>query len=95
VNAYVLAPRAKADLITIHAGIAAERPQAAGRIILMLRDVCQRLADHPGIGRPWPEPGVTDARIYTKDGYTVVYRAETPLRVLRILARGRDLGGAL
>ena len=45
-------PRAKLDLAEIHDYIAQENPQAARRVILLIRKAAETLPQNPQIGRP-------------------------------------------
>lgn len=69
----VWSPRAVAHLAALRAYIARDNPSAAGRIAAALLASVERLAEHPGLGRPGR---VTSTRelVVPDTPYVVAYR---------------------
>ena len=69
------APQAEEDLDEIENYISQDNPQAAGRLLRRLREVCIALAEQPYMGIARPEFGSTH-RSFTVPGtrYIIIYR---------------------
>ena len=67
------APAARRDLDEIWDFIADDNPEAADRVIDRLRDVIQKLAEWPGMGRARPELG-SSYRSFPVDDIVIFYR---------------------
>lgn len=93
--AVVFRPEAEADLLAIALYIAEDSPERARRFTQRLRERCERLADHPHLGRPRPELG-DDLRSLSERPYVLLYRAtDTEVEIVAILHGARDLPSAL
>lgn len=87
----VIAPRAEADLDEIRAYIAQDDPRAAKRFVKRLREECQFLAEHPGVGQLQPELGVNDIRTFSYRNYVIFFRPiKDGVQVVRVLHGARD-----
>lgn len=89
-----LHPAAERDLEELWDHIAAERVEAANKVISRILEAIEMIGTWPGIGKRRTDLGKVVLHTYTVDGYTIVYTRETdPVRILRIVGRGRDIGG--
>ena len=85
------APAATRDLDEIWGFIADDNPDAADRMIDRLRDVADRLAGMPGMGRARPELG-TDYRSFPVDQIVIFYRpADDGIEILRYAHGARSI----
>ncbi len=82
--------RAETDLIEIWAGIAADDPAAADRLLDQIEEACALLATHPHAGKQRDDlaPGL---RVYPVGNYLVFYvPRDDGIAVARILHGARD-----
>lgn len=80
----VWAPRAVSHLIALRAHIARENPAAAARIADLILAAVERLAEHPGIGRPGRIAG-TREWVVPRTPYLIPYRLRgTALEILGV-----------
>ena len=89
---------ARQDLLDHFAYIAADRPDAADRFLLVAEDSFTRLGHAPDIGRSWPSnsPHLADVRVQPLPRgfrrYLVFYRPTSEgVEVLRVLHSARDI----
>ncbi len=84
--------KAQEDLREIRAFVAnRDTPQAADRLLRILRDKCRVVAETPGVGRPRDDlsPGV---RSVVAGSYVIFYRtAGHRIDVVRVLHGARDI----
>jgi plasmid stabilization system protein ParE len=93
---YQLSLEARRDLYGILDYIAEANPGASERVRLAIMRAIGRLAERPGLGH-WRQD-LTDRplRFWTVMGrYTLVYRDERPIELIRIFGPGRDVAGLL
>jgi plasmid stabilization system protein ParE len=85
--------RAKADLIHLHAYIAASSPRAADDLVRHLSKGFRRLAVNPEVGRPRPGHGPGEYRYLVVRRHSIVHTLEPEGIVLiqRILGPGQTL----
>lgn len=86
-----LQPRAERDLDEIKDYIARDNPRRALSFVRELRQVCERLAANPRMGRARPElrPGL---RSFPHGDYLIFYRPlRDGVRVVRVLHGARDI----
>jgi len=78
--------QATQNLDSIEAHIERDNPVAAAKTVLKIMDMVERLAEHPGIGRPGRVPGTREL-VMPNLPYIVPYRVDPPdvLIVLRVL----------
>ncbi len=86
-----LSPRARADLTDIWAWIAVDDPRAADQNLAQLRQVFERLATMPEMGRARPEL-LLRLRSFPSGRHVVFYRAiEEGVEIVRVLHGSRDI----
>ena len=93
---YQFSSQARRDLYGILDYIAEDNLRASERVRLAIMRAIGRLADRPGIGH-W-RPDLTDRplRFWSVMGrYTIVYREDRPIEVIRIFGPGRDVASLL
>ena len=77
-------PLALADLRALRAYIARDDPGAARRVASRIRAAVERLADHPGAGRPGRVSGTREL-VVAGTPYLVPYRVKGPaIEILRV-----------
>jgi toxin ParE1/3/4 len=82
-------PRAKLDLAEIHDYIAQENPQAARRVIFLIRQTAQNLLQNPQIGRPGRVAGTHEINV-GRFPFMLAYRIETEgIQILSIVHTAR------
>ena len=93
-RAYLL-PSAVSDLASIATYIARDDPVAALRLVDVVEDKCQSLAEFPRIGRPRPDVAkdkVPDLRSFPIGSYGIYYRPiDDGIEVIRIIHFARDV----
>ena len=92
---FLLDQDAKNDLRGIQSRIARDRPNTSVRVVRQLRSTFQHLADFSEMGRQKLELGDERLRVFTSRGFTIIYRVGPSVTIIRVLARGRDVEGAL
>ncbi len=93
---YQLSLEARRDLYGILDYIAEDNVRASERVRLAIMRAIGRLAARPGVGH-WRQD-VTDRplRFWTVMGrFTIVYRDDPPIEVVRIFGPGRDIASLL
>jgi plasmid stabilization system protein ParE len=93
---YQISSQARRDLYGIIDYITEDSPRASERVRVAIMRAIARLAERPGMGH-WRQD-LTDRplRFWTvMDRYTVVYRDERPIEVIRIFGPGRDIASLL
>ena len=84
---------AEEDLIEIWLYIARDNPKAADRLLERIDQVCERLAESPGIGAARPDLA-PDFRYWVVGKYLVLYRESvTGLEIVRVVHGARHLPG--
>jgi len=82
-------PRAKLDLAEIHDYIAQENPQAARRVIFLIRQTAQNLLQNPQIGRPGRVAGTHEITV-GRFPFMLTYRIEAEeIQILAIVHTAR------
>ena len=88
---YVISPEARRDLYGILDYIAEDNVAASERVRASIMRAIGRLADRPGIGHWRQDLTNRPLRFWAVAGrYTVVYRDDRPIEVIRIFGPGRD-----
>lgn len=93
---YQLSSQARRDLYGILDFIAEDNVRASERVRLAITRALARLAERPGIGH-WRQD-LTDRplRFWSVMGrYTIVYRDDHPIEVIRVFGPGRDIASLL
>jgi plasmid stabilization system protein ParE len=94
-SAYVLTPRAKADIFGIWSYIAEDNQDAADRVEQAIYDACVFIAKTPLRGHTRPDLTARLLRFWTLTRYpndAVVYRPETaPLQIVAVLHGKRNI----
>jgi len=70
----VWSPLARAPLQEIHAFVALDKPDAAGRLATRIVAIVEALKTHPRLGRIGSEPGVREL-VVAGTPYIILYRA--------------------
>jgi toxin ParE1/3/4 len=84
-------PRARDDLVEIHAYIAMENPAAARRVVAAIREQITLLVQHPMAGRRGQIPDTREL-VISRYPYLVAYRVNHDVvEVLSIWHTARDL----
>ena len=95
-KAFVLTPAAERDVGDIWDYIAADNPEAAGRVLDALEASLHKLARNPGIGHVREDLADQRHRFFLVYSYLIVYRCKTkPLQVIRVLHAARDVQNIL
>ena len=96
-KAYRLTPAAEDDLFEIWSFIARDNVIAADGLEVEFFDVCQRLADRPGLGHFRRDLTDKPVRFFPVRGtYLIVYDpASEPLEILRVLHGAREVATEL
>ena len=86
-----LRPAARADLLSLHRWIAADRPAAADAMVRRLAEAFDRLADQPGLGRA-RLPKHPAIRTFPVNPYLIFYETDDRggVVIVRILHAARD-----
>jgi plasmid stabilization system protein ParE len=93
---FVLTPRAEQDLDEIWEYIAADKIDAADRVLDKIAETFEHLAQTPGIGQYREDLADQRHRFHLVHSYLIVYRWETkPLQIIRILHVARDVQAIL
>jgi toxin ParE1/3/4 len=88
----IFSPDAEDDLFEISDRISRDNPTAADHWLNRLSDLCEKLADFPGMGEIRDGYGVAGCRSFTYGNYVVFFRAiATGIEVIRVLHGHRDL----
>jgi len=88
---YFLTPQAVQDLDEIHDFINQNSPPAALRLIKLLEEKCQTIAQSPEIGRRREELTIA-LRSFPVGNYVIFYRHVTDkVEVIRVLHGARDI----
>lgn len=82
-----LADAAVRDLTAIEGHVALDSPNAARRLVRMLFERCETLAQNP---RRYSEASVGDLRKRPAGSYLIFYRVTADVEVVRILHGARD-----
>lgn len=83
-------PRAKLDLAEIHDYITQENPQAARRVILLIRKAAETLAQNPQIGRLGRIAGTRELTV-GRFPFMLAYRIESEeIQVLSVVHTARS-----
>ena len=93
---YQLSSQARRDLYGILDFIAEDNARASERVRIAILRALSRLAERPGMGH-WRQD-LTDRplRFWAVMGrYTIVYRDERPIEVIRVFGPGRDIASLL
>lgn len=92
---FVLAPRARADLLDIYEFIAARDPHAAERVADRLEDAMLTLASSPKIGKVCDDLGLPTRR-FVVERHRIFYVIEgDDIQIVRVIHSRRDLKAAL
>ncbi len=98
-TAYRFTPQASGDLFEIWSYIAADNPEAAGRVENAIYEACARIAQMPLAGQVRKDLTALPLRFWTLaryPNYLIVYDpAATPLQIIRILHGKRDVKSIL
>jgi len=82
-------PRAKLDLAEIHDYIAQENPQAARRVIFLIRQTAQNLLQNPQIGKPGRVAGTHEITV-GRFPFMLAYCIETEeIQILAVVHTAR------
>jgi len=94
-SAYVLTPRAKADIFEIWSYIAEDSEDAADRVEREIYDACAFVAEAPMRGHSRPNLATRFLRFWTLTrypNYAIVYRPETtPLEIVAVVHGKRNI----
>ncbi len=89
---FVLSNEAEIDITGISEYIADHNVAAAIKMVDRIEEVCQTLADNPGLGEVRRGFGVPDCRSFTVSRYVIFFRPnENGVDIARILDGSRDL----
>ncbi len=78
--------RALAQLEQIHTYIAQHNPRAAGRVLARIEELCEKLADFPGMGQRTNHPDIRSLPV-VRYPYVVFYTIipdDDEVRILRV-----------
>ena len=88
---FIFAPEAKADLKGLWEYIRENDPQAANKIVAILKEKCQMLVNNPMMGRSRNELAV-NLRSFPVNRYIIFYRPnDNGIEVVRILHGAMDI----
>ena len=84
---------ASRDLEEIEDHISQDNPDAAARLILLIREKCALLSEQPGIGRDRSDV-LSGLRGFPLGNYIIFYRPATDgIEIARVLHGARDIPG--
>ena len=84
-------PRARQDLIDIWTWIAADNPEAADRLLDLIDEKLQLLAEHPRLGPERPDIA-PDVRVFPIRRYLILYRERARhIEIVRVVHGMRRL----
>lgn len=87
----LITPLARQDLNDIWDYAAESGVERADRLLNLLQEKCQRLAEHPGLGRARHEL-LVNLRSFSVKNYVIFYQPITDgIEVLRVLHGARDI----
>ena len=92
---FVLSPAATADIEQIEAFLDEHAPHATDAVLARSRDAMRRVASMPGLGHLRDDLADEPLRFLPVWSYLVIYRATTPVEIVRIVHGARDVGKAL
>lgn len=82
-------PRARLDLVEIHDYIAQENPQAARRVILIVRKAAEALLQNPLVGKMGRVAGTRELTV-GRFPFVLAYRVETDeVQILSVIHTAR------
>ena len=89
---FVLSEEAETDIAGISEYIAKRNVAAAIKMLDLIQEACQTLAENPGLGEVRTGFGVPNCRSFTVSRYVVFFRPNgNGIDVARILDASRDL----
>ena len=89
---FVLSEEAETDIAGISEYIAKRNVAAAIKLLDLIQEACQTLAENPGLGEVRKGFGVPNCRSFTVSRYVVFFRPNgNGVDVARILDASRDL----
>jgi len=89
---FVLSDEAETDIAGISEYIAKRNVAAAIKMLDLIQEACQTLAENPGLGEVRKGFGVPNCRSFTVSRYVVFFRPNgSGVDVARILDASRDL----
>jgi plasmid stabilization system protein ParE len=97
-SAYVLTPRASADIFHIWRYIAGDSEKAANRVESAIYEACDLIAEDPRRGHIRRDLTARPVRFWTLTrypNYAIVYRETAPVQVVAVLHSKRNLRRAL
>jgi len=93
---YQLSSQARRDLYGIVDYIAADNPRASERVRAAIMRAIGRLAERPGMGHSRQDLTSRPLRFWSVMGrYTIVYRDDRPIEIIRVFGPGRDIADLL
>ena len=91
-NPYFLSPAAENDVSEIIDYLSDENPIIAHEFLDVLYASMQNLADHPYMGHKRDDLTEKAVRFWPfKWHYLIIYKAETPVEIVRVLSGYRDI----
>jgi plasmid stabilization system protein ParE len=94
--AFEFSPQARRDFYGILDYLAERSPSGAERVRVAIMRAIRRLAERPGMGHSREDLTDRPLRFWSVIGrYTIVYRDDQPIEILRIFGPGRDIESAL
>jgi plasmid stabilization system protein ParE len=85
-------PLAEADLVEIVDFVAEEAgPERADRVLSDILLAVERLSDRPRLGHLRTDLTDDDVLFWSVRGFLIVYRAEKPLEIVRVISGRRDI----
>ena len=95
-SAYIIAPRALADLDDIWLYIAQDSISAADHVLDEIYAAIKKLAQMPGMGHTREDLTSRPLRFWPVYSYLIVYRVEADhIEIVRVLSGYRDIGTML
>jgi plasmid stabilization system protein ParE len=93
---YQLSPQARRDLYGVLDYLAEDSARASERVRLAILRAMRRLSERPGMGHWRQDLTSRPLRFWTVMGrYTIVYRDDPPIDIVRIFGPGRDIASLL
>jgi plasmid stabilization system protein ParE len=93
---YQLSSQARRDLYGILDYIAEDSPRASERVRAAVMRAIERLAKRPGLGHRREDLTSRPLRFWSVMGrFTIVYRDDDPIEIVRIFGPGRDIANLL
>ncbi len=85
-------PEAEDDLVGIAEYIARDKPVAARDWIRKIRETCDTIAEHPGMGEPRRIFGIPGCQSFSVGNYVIFFRrVEIGIEVARVIHGSRDV----